>query len=84
LDISPEAQNTQDTIHKPHETQEGRPKCDILILLRRGNKIPMDGVAETKCGAKTEGMTIKKLPHLGIHPIYSHQSQSLLWMTSVC
>ena len=26
--ISPEAQNTQDTIHKPHETQEeGRPKC---------------------------------------------------------
>lgn len=22
---SPEAQNTQDTIHKPHETQKGRP-----------------------------------------------------------
>ena len=27
-DISPEAQNTQDTICKTHETQEeGRPKC---------------------------------------------------------
>jgi hypothetical protein len=27
-DISPEAQSTQDIIHKPHETQEeGRPKC---------------------------------------------------------
>jgi hypothetical protein len=28
MDISPEAQNTQDTVCKPHETQEeGRPKC---------------------------------------------------------
>jgi hypothetical protein len=26
--ISPEAQNTQDTIHRPHEAQEeGRPRC---------------------------------------------------------
>jgi hypothetical protein len=26
--ISPEAWNTQDPVHKPHETQEeGRPKC---------------------------------------------------------
>jgi hypothetical protein len=26
--MSPEAQNTQGTIHKPHEAQEeGRPKC---------------------------------------------------------
>ena len=29
--ISPEAQNTQDTIHRPHEAQEeGRPKCDYF------------------------------------------------------
>jgi hypothetical protein len=28
VDISPEAQNTQDTIHRPNEAQEdGRPKC---------------------------------------------------------
>ena len=28
MDISPEARNTQVTIHKPHEIQEeGRPKC---------------------------------------------------------
>jgi hypothetical protein len=27
---------------------------DTLILLRRGNKIPMKGVTETKCGAETE------------------------------
>ena len=27
---------------------------DTLILLRRGNKIPMEEVTETKCGAETE------------------------------
>jgi hypothetical protein len=25
---------------------------DTSILLRRGNKIPMEGVTETKCGAE--------------------------------
>jgi hypothetical protein len=49
------------------------------ILLRRGNKIPMEGVTEKKCGAETEGMTIQRLPHLGIHPIYNNQIQTLLW-----
>jgi hypothetical protein len=29
--------------------------------------------------AETEGMTFQRLPHLGIHPIYSHQTQTLLW-----
>jgi hypothetical protein len=43
---------------------------DNSILLRRGNKIPMEGVTESKCGAETEGMTIHRLPHLGIYPIY--------------
>jgi hypothetical protein len=45
---------------------------DILILLWKGNKIPMERVTETKCGAETEGMTIQRLSHLGIHPIYNH------------
>jgi hypothetical protein len=31
---------------------------DILILLRRGNKIPIEGVTETKCGSETERMII--------------------------
>ena len=31
MDISPEAQNTQDTICKTHETQEGRPKCGYFL-----------------------------------------------------
>jgi hypothetical protein len=49
---------------------------DILVLLRRGNKIPMEGV--TKCNAETEGMTIHRLPHLEIHSINRHQNQTLL------
>jgi hypothetical protein len=58
---------------------------DTSVLLRRENKIPMVGDTETKCGADTEGMTIQRLPHLGIHPIYSHQTQTLLWMpTRAC
>jgi hypothetical protein len=51
-----------------------------LVLLRSRNKIPMEGVTEIKCGAETEGMTIQRLPHLGIHPIYSHQTQTPLCM----
>jgi hypothetical protein len=39
-----------------------------------GNKIPMEGVTETKFRAETEGRTIQKLPHPGIHPIYNHQT----------
>jgi hypothetical protein len=45
---------------------------DTSFLFRRGNKIPMEGVTETKCEAETEGKTIRRLPHLGIHPIDSH------------
>jgi hypothetical protein len=55
------------------------PSVDTLIL-RRGNKIPMEGVTETKFEAETEGMTIQILPHLVIHPIKHHQTQTLLQM----
>jgi hypothetical protein len=51
---------------------------DTLILLGRGNKIPMETVTEMKFRAETEGMTIQRLPHLGIHPIHNHQTQTLL------
>ena len=53
---------------------------DTLFLLRMRNKIPVEGVTETKFGAETEGRTIQRLPHLGIHPIYNHQTQILLHM----
>jgi hypothetical protein len=36
---------------------------DNSFLLRIGNKIPMEGVTETKFGVETEGRTIQRLPH---------------------
>ena len=53
---------------------------DTLVLLRMGNKITMGEDIETKYGAETEGKAIQRLPHLGIHPIYSHQTWMLLRM----
>ena len=50
---------------------------DTSFLLRMGNKIPMERVTETKFSAEPEGTTIQRLPHLGIHPINNHQTQSL-------
>jgi hypothetical protein len=45
VDIRPKASNNQDTIHRPHESQdEERLSVDTLILLRRGNKILMGGM----------------------------------------
>jgi hypothetical protein len=45
-----------------------------------GYKTPMKGVTETKFRAETEERTIQRLPHLGIHPINNHQTQTLLHM----
>jgi hypothetical protein len=53
---------------------------DTSFLLRMGNKVPMEGVTETKFEAKMEGKTNQRLPHPGIHPIYNHQTQTLLHM----
>ena len=38
----------------------------------------MEGVTETKFGAKTKGWTIQRLPYLGVHYIISHQTQTQL------
>jgi hypothetical protein len=44
VDISPEVQNTQNTIHRPYEAQEeGGPKCGATVLLRKENKILTGG-----------------------------------------
>ena len=86
MDISQVVQNTQDTIHRSYEAQEeGRPKCGYFDPSLKGKQNTMGGDTERKCAAKTEGKAIQRLPHLGIHPIYSHQTQTLLWMpTSAC
>ena len=53
---------------------------DTSFLPRIGNKISMEGVAETKFGAKTKGWTIQRWPHSGVNHIISHQTQTLLHM----
>jgi hypothetical protein len=61
---------------KPKKTEDQSE--DASVVLRRGNKILTGGNMETKCGAETEGKAIQRLLHLGIHPIYSHQTGMLL------
>jgi hypothetical protein len=51
---------------------------DTSFLPRIRNKLCMDGVAETKFGAQMKGWTIQRLPHPGVHPIISLQTQTLL------
>ena len=53
---------------------------DALVLLSRGNKKHTGRNMETKYGAETEGKAIQRLPKLGIHFLYSHQTETLLWM----
>jgi hypothetical protein len=53
-----------------------------LFLLRMRNKVPMEGVTETKFRAETVERTIQRLPHLGIHPIYNHQIQTAFHMSA--
>ena len=56
------------------------------VLLRKENKILTGANMDTECGAETKGKAIQRLPHLGIHPIYSYQTQTLLWKltSAVC
>jgi hypothetical protein len=46
-------------------------------FLEWGTKIPKEEVTETKFRVESEGMTIQRLPHLEIHPINNHQTQTL-------
>jgi hypothetical protein len=58
--------------------KEKNQSVDTSLLLRIGNKTPMEGVTETKFRAEMKGWTIQRRPHLGVHPIISHQTQTLL------
>ena len=50
------------------------------LFFRKRNKILKGANMKTNCRAETEGKAIQWLSHLGIHPIYSYQTQTLLWM----
>ena len=57
---------------------------DTLLLLRIGNKTPMEGVTETMFGAETKVRTIQRLPHLGIHPIKNPPKQDTIVYANKC
>ena len=78
MDISPKPPNNQDTIHRPYEVQEGRSKCGCFGPSHKENKILTEANMEIKCGAETDGKATRRLSHLGIHPIYSYQTQTFL------
>ena len=56
---------------------------DDPSFLRMWNKIPMEGVIETKFRAEMEGTTIQRLPHLGTHFIYNHQTQTIAYARKI-
>ena len=53
---------------------------DISFLPRIESKVSIEGIAETTFRAKMKGLTIQRLPHLGVHPIISHKMKTLLHM----
>jgi hypothetical protein len=68
VDISQEAQNLgiskiQFTNHMQLKKKEDH-SVGILIHVRKGNKTPMEGITEKKCGEETEEMIMQKLTHL--------------------
>jgi hypothetical protein len=86
MDIILKIQNIENVIHRPREVkQKEYESVSVSIPLRVRNKILLGKNMVTKCRAETEGITIHCLPNLLIHPIYRHQTQSLLWIpTRAC
>jgi hypothetical protein len=59
--------NIQFAKHKKIKKEEDQ-HVDTSFFLRIGSKIPIEGVTETKFGAKMKEWTIQRLPTWGIHP----------------
>jgi hypothetical protein len=78
----PETQNAQDIICKHMKIKKEDQSVDTSFLPRMVNKIPMERVTETNFRPETEGRTIQRLPHPGIHPINNDQTQILLHMST--
>jgi hypothetical protein len=79
-DISPETRIPKIQLPKHKKIKKEDQCVDTSFLPRIQNKIPMEVIKETKFVAETEGRTIQRLPHPGIHPLYNYQSQILLYM----
>ena len=67
------------TYHMKLQKKE-EPSVGASVLLRKRNKILIGVNMEKKHRTETKGKAMQRLSHLGILPIYSHQTQTLLWM----
>ena len=72
MNISPEVQKLgipkiQFTNHMKLKKKKDR-SVDTWFFLKRGNKIPIEGDTETKCGAETEGSPSSDCPTWGPIP----------------
>ena len=56
------------------------PSMDTPVLLRRGDKKPTGGYTKTSVEQRLKERPSRDCLTWGIHPIYSHQTQTLLWM----
>jgi hypothetical protein len=56
---------------------------DISIHHRRREQNTHGRSYREKSGVETEEMTFERLTYLGIHSIYNHQNQTLLWMPTI-
>jgi hypothetical protein len=43
----------------------------------------MEGVTDTKFGAELIGWTIQTLPHLGVHLIIGHQTDTIAYASKI-
>ena len=85
VDISPNAQNTQDTFrdHMQLKKEEDQ-SVGASVLLTRGSKLLTGANTETKCRAETEGKSIQRLCHMGIHHIYCHKKTDTIVYANKC
>ena len=69
MDIGPELRipKIQITNHMKLKKKEDQ-SVNTWTLLRRGNKIPMEGLTETQFGAETEGRSLRDCPTRGSIP----------------
>ena len=74
MDISPEAWNTQDTIHRPNEAQEGRTKYGYFGPSLGENKIHIEGGSMEQ---RLKERPSRDYPTWGSIP-YNYQTQTLL------
>jgi hypothetical protein len=82
VDISPEAQNTQDTIHRPNDLKK---KEGILWSFLEGEtKYPWEEIQGQSMEQRLKERLSRDCPTWGIHPKYNHQTPDTIVDANKC